>query len=56
MAMDYKKDSHVFGAILGLIIPIIAFVILWGAATLINEFYEFNIKSITPSLKLVAIK
>ena len=55
MAMDYKKDSHTFGALSGLTIPVISYLIFIGIALLVQLFIDFNIKSIYPALKLAAI-
>ena len=55
MVMDYKKDSHTFGGILGLVLPILAFFLLYAIAWIVNAFVDFDMQTIWPVLRLPAI-
>lgn len=55
MAMYFKKDSHVFGALIGLFLPVITFLIVLFASQLIMLVVDTDLSVYTFAIKLLSI-
>lgn len=55
MAMNFKKDSHVFGALIGLFLPIITFLIIHFASKLVMLAVDVDLSVYAFAIKLLSI-
>jgi len=55
MAMDFKKDSHVFGALIGLFLPVITFLVIYFASKLLVMVIDIDVSVYAFAIKLLSI-
>lgn len=55
MAMDFKKDSHVFGAIIGLFLPVVTFILFHFVSKLIMMGINVDLSVYSFAVKLLGI-
>ncbi len=53
--MDYKKDSHVFGGLLGLVFPIFIYVLLLLIAYILKLIFGFESLTYHDEMRLASI-
>ncbi|MBC35962.1 MAG: hypothetical protein CL663_07985 [Bacteroidetes bacterium] len=55
MVMDFKKDSHVFGAVIGLFLPVITFLAFHFLSKLIILIVDVDLSVYSFAIKLLSI-
>lgn len=55
MAMDFKKDSHAFGALIGLFLPVITFLVFHFTSKLIMTAIDADLSVYAFAIKLLSI-
>ena len=53
--MDYKKDSHVFGGLIGLFVPIVVYLILISVSFLLKSIFSTDISDYHDEMRLLGI-
>lgn len=55
MAMDYKKNSQVFGGLLGLVLPVLVYLLLLLITYLLNSIFAIDISAYLYKLRLISV-
>lgn len=55
MAMNFKRDSHVFGAIIGLFLPVVTFLAFHFLSKLLVAFIDVDLSIYAFAIKLLSI-
>ncbi len=53
--MDFKKDTHAFGGFLGLVVPILAYLLLVLIAWGVKSFFGVDTKPFLDPMRLISI-
>lgn len=55
MAMDYKKDSHIFGGLIGLAFPVLVYLLLMLIAYGLKSIFNLDTSAYHVKMQLVSI-
>ncbi len=55
MAMDYKKDSHIFGGLIGLALPVLVYLLLVVIAFGVKSIFTVETSSYFEAMRLISI-
>ncbi len=53
--MDYKKDSHYFGGLIGLIFPILVYLLLILIAYVLKSIFDLDLSAYRDGMRLASI-